>query len=135
LPKKTQYGPPAKTTLHLITNNFKIKSKNKGVIYTYKVDFIEKQGPGGGAQGGFEGSREGHSMSEQEYVGKGDQLQTFQKFRIMKAHQTQLKQIFDLYVFVGNNLFSTVPLDSQVSLETAKPIYQRQYVIIMERVS
>jgi hypothetical protein len=29
----------------LVTNNFKIRTKNHGIIYTYKVDFIEG-GPG-----------------------------------------------------------------------------------------
>jgi hypothetical protein len=27
--------------INLITNNFKIKSQNHGIIYTYSVDFIE----------------------------------------------------------------------------------------------
>jgi len=27
--------------INLITNNFKIKSQNQGIIYTYSVDFIE----------------------------------------------------------------------------------------------
>jgi hypothetical protein len=34
-----------KGTVQLVTNNFKIKTKNHGIIYTYKVDFIEG-GPG-----------------------------------------------------------------------------------------
>jgi hypothetical protein len=37
--------------IQLITNNFKIKSKNHGVIYTYKVDFLEGSGPGGATTG------------------------------------------------------------------------------------
>ncbi len=33
---------PFRSQINLITNNFKIKSKKeKGVIYTYKVEFIE----------------------------------------------------------------------------------------------
>lgn len=47
-----------KTQINLITNNFKIKSKKEqGVIYTYKVDFLEGSGPGGvsGGASGFEG--------------------------------------------------------------------------------
>lgn len=34
---------PSKGPIQLITNNFKIQSRNKGIIYTYKVDFIEGQ--------------------------------------------------------------------------------------------
>ncbi|MFN9905085.1 MAG: hypothetical protein ACK56F_03025 [bacterium] len=30
-----------KGPIELITNNFRIKSQNHGIIYTYKVDFIE----------------------------------------------------------------------------------------------
>ena len=29
----------------MVTNNFKIRNKNHGIIYTYKVDFLE-MGPG-----------------------------------------------------------------------------------------
>jgi hypothetical protein len=45
-----------RTQVNLITNNFKIKSKNQGVIYTYKVDFLEGAGSGGGGLGGVENS-------------------------------------------------------------------------------
>jgi len=38
-------------------------------------------------------------------------------------------------VFVGSNLFSTQLIDSEISLETQKPIYQRNYIILMEKVS
>ena len=38
-------------------------------------------------------------------------------------------------MFVGNNLFSTVPIDGPITLDTQKPIYQRYYTIVMERVS
>ena len=64
--------------MHLITNNFKIKSKNKGVIYTYKVDFIEKQGgEGGGGSGGFQNEKTQIQISRnepEEYKGRGDSL-------------------------------------------------------------
>jgi hypothetical protein len=40
-------------------------------------------------------------------LSENNQLETFQKFKIMNATAPQLKQIFLQYVFVGNNLFST----------------------------
>jgi hypothetical protein len=30
-----------KGPIELITNNFRIKSQNHGIIYTYRVDFID----------------------------------------------------------------------------------------------
>jgi hypothetical protein len=42
-PKKSGVAAPLKGPIELITNNFKIKSQNHGIIYTYKVDFIEGQ--------------------------------------------------------------------------------------------
>lgn len=53
----------------------------------------------------------------------------------MKDFNDQLKHIFDQYVFVGSNLYSTVALDESVTLETKKPYFQRYYQIIIERVS
>jgi hypothetical protein len=67
--------------------------------------------------------------------GSGNSLETFQKFRIMNAHKDQLKKILAQYVFVGNNLFSTECIDHQLSIETAKPFFNRYYTIVIERVS
>jgi len=139
-----------RSTINLITNNFKIRSKNHGVIYTYKVDFLEGSGPSGSTSGGYEGSSSSlggddqisTSMSTMS-LGKGSNinigiaggLETFQKFRIMNAHKDQLKKIFMQYVFVGNNLFSTEHIDQTLSLDTSKPFFNRYYTIIIEQVS
>lgn len=40
-PQRSGTAHQPKSQINLITNNFKIKSKNHGVIYTYRVDFIE----------------------------------------------------------------------------------------------
>jgi hypothetical protein len=105
---------PNRSQINLITNNFKIRSKNHGVIYTYKVDFIEGSGPGGASGGGtssgggFESGSIGSSMGGDDQLsttmsmmslGKGhsvggSNLETFQKFRIMNAHKDQLKKIY-----------------------------------------
>lgn len=53
----------------------------------------------------------------------------------MNAHKDQLKKIFMQYVFVGNNLFSTESIDTQVTLDTTKPFFNKYYTIIVERVS
>jgi hypothetical protein len=44
-PRKSGVAAPAKGPIELITNNFRIKSQNdnQGIIYTYKVDFIDGQ--------------------------------------------------------------------------------------------
>ncbi len=128
----------------MVTNNFKIKSKNHGVIYTYKVDFIEGAGQGG--NGGSSGAGETPSYSGEEDIstsmskmslakGAATGLETFQKFKIMNALKDQLKKIFMQYVFVGNNLFSTELNESQLTIDTPKPFFNRYYTIVMERVS
>lgn len=53
----------------------------------------------------------------------------------MNAHKDKLKQLFMQYVFVGNNLFSTVNYENQLTLDTSKPFFNRYYTIIIERVS
>jgi len=40
-PRKSGVAAPLKGPIVLITNNFRIRSQNRGIIYTYKVDFIE----------------------------------------------------------------------------------------------
>lgn len=104
---------PKRSQINLITNNFKIRSKNHGVIYTYKVDFIEGSGPGGASGGGtssgggfesgsldsmgvdnqFSTNMQTMSLGKGHSVG-GSNLETFQKFRIMNAHKDQLKKIY-----------------------------------------
>jgi hypothetical protein len=95
---------PMRSQIQVITNDFKIKSKNHGVIYTYKVDFIEGLGSGGGG-GGLSGEGEVSSIMGHEQIstslskmsiglGANGGLETFQKFRIMNAHKEQLKKIY-----------------------------------------
>ncbi len=62
-------------------------------------------------------------------------LETFQKFRIMNAQKDKIKSIFSRYVFVGNNLFSTDNLEGKTTIESSKPLFNRFYTIIIERVS
>ena len=97
---------PYRPQINLITNNFKIRSKKEqGVIYTYKVDFLEGSGPGGvSGSAGYEGSTTQESsdqlntsmsnMSVKSAGGGSGILETFQKFRIMNNHKDQLKGIF-----------------------------------------
>ena len=113
-PMKSKVAAPIKGPIQLITNNFKIKSKNHGIIYTYRVDFIEgsPEVTGGNRGGGdkssnYEEEEIKTSFTKLSLGGGGNGLETFQKFKIMNAHATQLKAIFMQYVFVGNNLFST----------------------------
>lgn len=40
-PRKSGVAAPNKGPITLITNNFRIRSRNHGIIYTYRVDFIE----------------------------------------------------------------------------------------------
>ena len=40
-PAKSQNALVPRGSINLITNNFKIKSQNHGIIYTYSVDFID----------------------------------------------------------------------------------------------
>ena len=100
-PQKSYAAPSNRTQINLITNNFKIRSKKEqGVIYTYKVDFLEGSGPGGVSGGaGFEGSTSMESseqlnnsmsmmsLSKGQSSGGGGNLETFQKFRIMNSHK------------------------------------------------
>jgi hypothetical protein len=92
---------PVRTQVNLITNNFKIKSKNSGVIYTYKVDFLEGAGCGSGGSGGADSKsftsddQINSSMSSMSLgIGNKGGLETFQKFKIMNAHKDQIKKIF-----------------------------------------
>lgn len=40
-PAKATHAIVPRGPINLITNNFKIKSQNHGIIYTYSVDFID----------------------------------------------------------------------------------------------
>jgi len=128
---------PAKGPIVLITNNFRIRSRNHGIIYTYRVDFIEgspalpeKQDKPGANVGN-------HSDDQRSECSRGSlgALETFQKYKIINAHTQQLRQIFLQFVFVGSNLFSTSPIEHQITLETTSPFYGRYYTIVIEKCS
>jgi hypothetical protein len=75
------------------------------------------------------------SPSKQKGAQVPQGLETFQKFRIIKAHDQQLKQIFLQYVFIGNNLFSNTLNETAVVMETTKAYFGSTYTIYIERVS
>ena len=87
-------------TLNLITNDFRIKSKNKGLIYTYSVDFIVSSGAGSSSlTTGVVAEEEEEKKSPRRGrglagIGSPHTLETFQKFRIMNTVTEQLKKIF-----------------------------------------
>jgi hypothetical protein len=107
---------PQGSTLTLITNDFRIQTKNKGVIHTYSVDFIVSSGPGASSltEGvvGEEEEKKG-ALKAKVAAGTGGPhiLETFQKFRIMNMLSEQLRKIFVHQIFVGTNLFSTSAID------------------------
>jgi hypothetical protein len=131
-PRKSGVAAPHKGPIVLITNNFRIRSQNRGIIYTYKVDFIEghaavsEQQNTHGVTGNL--SDDGSNVSR----GSLGTLETFQKYKIINAHTQQLKSIFMQFVFVGSNLYSTSKLDQRITLETACPFYGRYYTIAIE---
>ena len=143
-PQQSPARPLVKASLKgpitLITNNFKISNKNHGVIYTYKVDFLETgpkemTGSRGGGDAATNIEEETKSNTTGVSFGDGAGLETFQKFKIMNASAAQLKQIFMQYVFVGTNLYSTSQYSEQVTIETNKPFFNHYYTIVIERVS
>jgi hypothetical protein len=125
---------PAKGPIVLITNNFRIRSRNHGIIYTYRVDFIEGHAamaePQPKAAGNLSDDQGSHGSR-----GSLGTLETFQKYKIINAHTQQLKQIFLQFVFVGSNLFSTSAIEHQITLETTSPFYGRYYTIVIEKCS
>ena len=139
--RKSGVAAPSKGPIELITNNFRIKSQNdnQGIIYTYKVDFIEGQ-----AASNIENAKSGHGSGQKNHSDEAgsdvsrtslDKLETFQKYKIINAHTLQLKQIFMQFVFVGSNLFSTSTFDVPITIETAAPFYGRYYTIVIEKCS
>jgi len=129
---------PLKGPIELITNNFRIKSQNHGIIYTYRVDFIDGQAAALiESSSNPAGTTVNPDTDQVSNVSRGSlgQLETFQKYKIINAHTHQLKQIFLQFVFVGSNLFSTSEFDSQITLETTAPFYGRYYTIVIEKCS
>jgi hypothetical protein len=80
---------PTKGPIVLITNNFRIRSRNHGIIYTYKVDFIE----GHAAEKPLEEKAGNLSDDQASNLSRGSlgALETFQKYKIINAHTQQLK--------------------------------------------
>jgi hypothetical protein len=139
-PRKSGVAAPLKGPIELITNNFRIRSQNdnQGIIYTYKVDFIDGKSAAEVEQSKTPTVPQNHSSDEaKSNVSHGSlgTLETFQKYKIINAHTLQLKQIFMQFVFVGSNLFSTSTFDVPITIETAVPFYGRQYTIVIEKCS
>lgn len=90
-PRKSGVAAPTRGPIELITNNFRIKSQNHGIIYTYKVDFIDGQAAAmvenKTTTGGLPNADDASNVSR----GSLGQLETFQKYKIINAHTHQLK--------------------------------------------
>jgi len=135
-PRKSGVAAPLKGPIELITNNFRIRSQNHGIIYTYRVDFIEGHAAMIESQN-TQGVAGNLSDDQASNVSRGSlgSLETFQKYKIINAHTHQLKQVFLQFVFVGSNLFSTSEIEQQITLETTSPFYGRYYTIVIEKCS
>lgn len=135
-PRKSGVAAPLKGPIELITNNFRIRSQNHGIIHTYRVDFIDGQTAMVESQNA-QGVAGNLSDDQASNVSRGSlgSLETFQKYKIINAHTHQLKQLFLQFVFVGSNLFSTSAIEHQITLETTAPFYGRYYTIVIEKCS
>jgi hypothetical protein len=113
-PRKSGVAAPLKGPIELITNNFRIKSQNHGIIYTYRVDFIDGASAAVIESSNTQGVPASTNDDQTSNVSRGSlgALETFQKYKIINAHTHQLKQIFLQFVFVGSNLFSTSDFDT-----------------------
>jgi len=108
-----------KGPINLITNNFRIRSQNHGIIHTYAVSFIERERnysekpigelplpkPEGmptmpESTTGEEEDEETKQMTANSETTAlvanfgADSLETFQKYKILGAHAAKLKGIF-----------------------------------------
>ena len=86
-PRKSGVAAPLKGPIELITNNFRIRSRNHGIIYTYRVDFIEGHAAMNESQSnpGVTGNLSDDQASN---VSRGSlgALETFQKYKIINSH-------------------------------------------------
>lgn len=64
-----------------------------------------------------------------------DNLETFQKYKILGAQANKLKSIFVNYISVGNNIFSTQQIDENIDFETKQAYFGRKFIIRISRVS
>lgn len=138
-PAKSSHALVSRGPINLITNNFKIKSQSNGIIYTYSVEFIdgEQQAPqtttsanpetsavqdatSALAKMSIEESKEPAPKQHRAVVRDlaVDNLETFQKYKILGAQANKLKSIFVNYISVGNNIFSTSQIDEKIDFET-----------------
>lgn len=139
-PQRGSHALVPRGPINLITNNFKIRSQNHGIIYTYSVDFID--GENSQAQQALPAPETATATTEKleetktpamQYSPGGtplvnpmgihtsystNHLETFQKYKILGAHSAKLKSIFVNYVCVGDNIFSTTALDERIDFET-----------------
>ncbi len=75
--RRGDFGGPKRAVVQLdgpvqlITNNFRMKQKNHGIIYTYSVDFVEV---------GSVADKASPGLSE------GGELETYLKFKIFRKH-------------------------------------------------
>jgi len=86
-PRKSGVAAPLKGPIELITNNFRIRSQNHGIIYTYRVDFIEGHAAMIESQNtpGVAGNLSDDQASNVSRGSLGS-LETFQKYKIINAH-------------------------------------------------
>ena len=61
----------------------------------------------------------------------------YQKYKILgaPAQAQKLKSIFFNYVCVGDNIFSTTPVEEKIDFETKTPFFGRKFTILIQRVS
>ena len=64
-----------------------------------------------------------------------DNLETFQKYRILSAVGQKLKNILINYVCVGNNLFSTTSVEEAIEIEPKQAFFGRRFLLVFKRVS
>jgi len=139
--------------INLITNNFKIKSQNHGIIYTYTVDFIDGEttatAESNSEQANPDATQLADGMAKMSLEEESKQnnpralvrdlavenLETFQKYKILGAQAAKLKSIFVNYISVGNNIFSTSMIDDKIDFETKQAYFGRKFTIRIERVS
>lgn len=92
--------------MRLVTNDFRINSKSKGLIYTYDVEI--KVNEEDTKEETKEKTKKSLKASSTDGGSVDGELKTFQKFKIFKILDDQLKKIYSKYIFVGQNLFSAV---------------------------
>jgi len=87
-PRKSGVAAPLKGPIELITNNFRIRSQNHGIIYTYRVDFIEGPAAMIDTQNtqGVAGNASNDDQASNVSRGSLGALETFQKYKIINAH-------------------------------------------------